>query len=99
MFQKNEIWVGLVVGLLLPAMGFVILYEIFNLLEHRGVASSSGFSPYFRERTVGIVAIVLNVIPLNLYQKRRWDLAMRGIVIATALLAIAWVIVFGLKLL
>jgi hypothetical protein len=99
MFQKNEIWVGLVVGLLLPAMGFVILYEIFNLLEHRGVASSAGFSPYFRERTVGIVAIVLNVIPLNIYQKRRWDLAMRGIVIATSLLAIAWVIVFGLKLL
>ena len=99
MFQKNAIWVGLLVGLLLPAMGFILLYEIFNLLEDRGVASSSGFSPNFRERTVGIVAIVLNAIPLNMYQKRRWDLSMRGIVIATSLLAIVWVIVFGLKLL
>lgn len=99
MLQKNAIWVGLLVGLLLPAMGFVLLYEIFHLLETRGVASSAGFSPNFRERTVGIVAIVLNVIPLNVYQKRRWDLSMRGIVIATSILAIVWVVVFGLKLL
>ncbi len=98
MFQKNEIWVGLLVGLLLPTMGYILLYEIFNLLESRGAASGAGFSVNFRERTVGIVAIALNVIPLNLYQKRRWELSMRGVVIATSLLAVVWVVVYGLKL-
>ena len=98
MLQKNEIWVGLLVGLLLPAMGYVLLYEVFNLLESRGAASGAGFSANFRERTVGIVAIALNVILLNVYQKRRWELSMRGVVIATAVLAVTWVVVYGLKL-
>ena len=87
MFYRNEIWVGLLFGLLLPLCSFVILFEIFNLLESKGAASGTGFSDNFRERTLAIVAIALNILPMNLYKKRRWDLSMRGVVIATALLA------------
>lgn len=90
--NRNELWVGLVAGLLLPFMSFVVLYEIFNLLESRGAASSAGFSPGFRERTVGIIAIAINIFLLNLYRRRRWDQAMRGIVIATSILAMIWVV-------
>lgn len=97
-FYRNEIWVGLLFGLLLPLCSFVLLFEIFNLLETKGAASGAGFSLNFRERTLAIVAIALNILPMNMYKKRRWDLSMRGVVIATALLAFVWVVRYGVAL-
>ena len=97
-FYRNEIWTGLLFGLLLPLCSFVFLFEVFNLLESKGAASGTGFSVNFRERTLAIVAIALNILPLNLYKKRRWDLSMRGVVIATALLAFVWVLRYGIAL-
>lgn len=98
MFYRNEIWIGLLFGLLLPLCTFIFLFEAFSLLESKGAASGTGLSVNFRERTLAIVAIALNILPLNLYKKRRWDLSMRGVVIATALLAFVWVIRYGIKL-
>ena len=95
MLNRNEIWVGLVFGFLLPALGFLVLSELFSLLEIKGAASSTGFSPNFRERTLSIVAIALNLIPLNIFRRRRWDFAMRGVVIATAIFAFLWLFWFG----
>jgi hypothetical protein len=95
MLNRNRLWIGLLVGLLLPILIFGFLYQIFSLLEQRGAASSVGFSTNFRERTLAIVAIALNLWPMNLYQRRRWDAAMRGVVIATAVLALLWVVRFG----
>ena len=97
-FQRNELWVGLLIGILLPLAGFTILYQIFSLLEARGAASGMGFSPNFRERTLAIVAIALNILPMNVYQKRRWDKSMRGVVVATTVLALFWLLRFGLKM-
>lgn len=98
MLNRNEIWVGLVFGIMLPLLGFIMLHQIFSLLEIKGAASSTGFSPNFRERTLAIVAIALNLIPLNLFRRRRWDLSMRGVVIATAVLAFVWLFLYGIRL-
>lgn len=98
MLNRNALWVGLLLGVALPSLIFVILYQIFSLLEVKGVASTAGFSENFRERTLAIVAIAINLWLLKLYRRRRWDLSMRGVVIATTLLAFAWVWVFGTKL-
>ncbi|MBU6340091.1 MAG: hypothetical protein KGS48_01240 [Bacteroidetes bacterium] len=92
MLNKNQIFTGLLVGILLPLVSFALLYQVFSLLEIKGAASSSGLSANFRERTLAIVAIAINLLPLNLYRRRRFDLAIRGIVLATAVLAIIWVI-------
>jgi len=99
MFNRNEIWAGLLMALLLPLSGFLLLYNLFGLLEVAGAASGEGFSATFRERTLSLVALTLNLIPMNIYKRRRWDLAMRGVVIATGLLAIGWVLWFGRLLL
>lgn len=98
MFQRDEIWVGLLYGLLLPLAGFFLLYNIFSLLEIKGAASGVGFSENFRERTLAIVAIALNLFTLSRFRKRRWEQAMRGVVIATSVLAVAWLFLYGLKL-
>jgi hypothetical protein len=98
MFQRNEIWVGLFYGLALPLGGFFLLYNLFSLLEIKGAASGAGFSENFRERTLAIVAIALNLFILSRFRRLRWENAMRGVVIATSLLAFGWLFLYGLKL-
>lgn len=98
MLNKNALWVGLLLGLLIPALLFTILYQLFSLLELRGAASGTGFSQNFRERTLVIVAIAGNLWLLNFYRRRRWELTMRGVVVATTVLALVWLYVYGLKL-
>jgi hypothetical protein len=95
MLHRNALWSGLVFGLLLPAVGFTMIYQVFNILDSMGAASGTGFSPYFRERTLAIIAIALNLIPLNLFKKKRFEASMRGIVIATAVLVLIWFFYFG----
>lgn len=98
MLQRDEIWVGLLYGLLIPITGFLLLFNLFSLLEIKGAASSVGFSENFRERTLAIVAIAFNLFLLSRFRKLRWERAMRGVVIATAILAIAWLLLYGVKL-
>lgn len=98
MFQRDEIWVGLLYGILFPAAGFLVLYNLFSLLEIKGAASGAGFSENFRERTLAIVAIALNLFALSRFRRLRWERAMRGVVIATSLLAIVWLFIYGVKL-
>ncbi|HOY05276.1 MAG TPA: hypothetical protein PLO67_07735 [Saprospiraceae bacterium] len=98
MEKRNNIWFGLITGILLPVLSFVLLYQIFSIMEKLGWVSDKGFSTNFRERTLAVVAIAVNLPLLNLFRRRRWDLAMRGVVIATTALAFGWVIFYGLKL-
>jgi hypothetical protein len=98
MIQRDEIWIGLLYGILLPAAGFLVLFNLFSLLEIKGAASGVGFSENFRERTLAIVAIALNLFLLSRFRKLRWERAMRGVVIATALLAFVWLFLYGVKL-
>ena len=86
---------GLLYGLFLPMAGFSLLYFGYGALEQAGIVSEIGFSPFFRERTSAVVAICLNLIPLNLFMKRRATPAMRGTVLATVVYVIFWVIYFG----
>jgi hypothetical protein len=97
--NSNKFLSGFLYGVLLPVAGFVLLYRVFALLEIKGAASSIGLSENFRERTLAIIAIALNLVPLNIFRRRRWDQAIRGVVVATTVLAVVWVIRYGLKLL
>lgn len=98
MSQRNKIWFGLLAGILLPVFCFVLLYQIFSIFGKLGWVSSEGFSPNFRERTLAILSIAVNLYLLQTFRRNRWDLAMRGVVIATTMLAAGWVFFFGLKL-
>ncbi len=96
---RDQILTGIIYGLLLPALIFLILHQIYGLLEKAGVSSVTGLSSNFRERTSAILAIASNLLPMRIFQSRRWSEAIRGVVIATGVLAIAWVIYYGKGLL
>lgn len=95
MFEKNSLPLGILVGLLLPVLGFAVFYGIFELLDSANAVSDVGFRPKFRERTSGIIAIALNVLPLNFYSKRKYHDSVRGVVVLTAAWVIVWLVLFG----
>lgn len=92
--NRDAVWVGILVGLLVPFVGYAILQMLYEQLEAMDWITSGGLSTSFRERTSAIVAICLNLWPLNIYQKKRFGNSMRGIVFPTACYVFAWVIYF-----
>ncbi|MFM8489965.1 MAG: hypothetical protein ACKOCH_26805 [Bacteroidota bacterium] len=98
MLNRNLIWVGLLIGLMLPSLLYVILLNLFSLLEIKGAASTTGLSQNFRERTLAIVALASNLWLMKTYHRRRQELSMRGVVVATTVLALIWLYTFGTKL-
>lgn len=95
MLNRNHFLSGLIPALVLPIALYAILFSLFGLLETQGAASGEGLSSNFRERTLALVAIAVNVLLIQIYKKRRWEEAMRGVTVATGLLAIAWLAMFG----
>lgn len=95
MLRQNTIQAGIILGFLLPFVVFVVLRLLFDGLEQGGVIGAGDFSENFRMRTIALVAIGLNVILLNQFQQNYRTQSMRGVVIATAVYVIVWLVYFG----
>jgi hypothetical protein len=95
----NNLFLGLGLGLAIPLLAYALLVGVFGQMESYGWLSGEGFSPTFRQRTLALVALCLNVLPFNYFMKRRYARAMRGIAVVTVLLAFVWVIYFGKEIL
>lgn len=94
-YHRNSRMLGFLLGLALPVVAFGILYLAFEALESLGWVSTEGFRPKFRERTLSIIAIGLNALLLNYYQKRRATETMRGIAIITFFFVAIWLAIFS----
>lgn len=94
MLHKDKFSVGIIAATLLPIIAYVAFSIIFNGLEEAGLASTEGFSPYFRERTTGIVAIGSNAILMNYFNKQRHTNSVRGVVFPTFIYIGFWVFYF-----
>ncbi|RMD99308.1 MAG: hypothetical protein D6816_15125 [Bacteroidetes bacterium] len=93
--ERNSKMLGFLLGLALPVVAFGLLYLIFEGLQSLDWVSTEGFRPKFRERTLSIIAIGLNALLLNYYQKRRATETMRGIAIITFVFVIIWLAAFS----
>ena len=93
--NKDNLWIGLAVGLLVPFVGYALLLVAYEQLEAMAFASDSWFSPNFRERTLAVIAICLNIIFMNRFRRRRMTESMRGVVFATMLYVFIWVVYFS----
>lgn len=96
LWNKNSIGIGIALGILLPIIAFGLLQLIFGQLEAMKILTDdTGFSPSFRKRTLSVVAICVNLLPLNRFQKRHMTQSMRGLVFATGVYVIIWLAYFG----
>ncbi|MDG1297294.1 MAG: hypothetical protein P8P48_09155 [Saprospiraceae bacterium] len=93
--KKNNIGVGLAIGLITPVAGYLVLMSIFSLIDDSGSLDSVvSMSTMFRERTLSICAIALNALFMKRYDKWRYTETMRGIVLPTFVYVIIWIIYF-----
>lgn len=91
MIEKNSIFTGLVLGAIVPVLGYIVVEFLFGLLTQMGLmeyVSSSGSSR--RMRTLALIGICCNLIPFNISRKYKWDDTMRGIVFPTLLYVGFW---------
>lgn len=89
-FEKNSIPHGLILGIIIPLLGYGILKGIFLILS-QFVNSDYGD---WRTRTVTLLAICFNLIPFNSFLKRKKDESMRGVIIPTIIFGIIWAVTY-----
>jgi len=91
--NRDNALFGFVIGLLLPVVGFFIMYLLWG--------GHSGIFEFFRSLTyrrgmaskVLTLSLLVNLIPFVYCNTKRIDLTMRGIVIATMLYALLIVLI------
>ena len=86
-------------GLVIPFVGYALLLTVYEQLAAWNFISSEGLTQNFRIRTIGLLAICLNIIPFQIFKNRYYFDLLRGVVLATFLCAALWFIKYGRTLL
>ncbi len=93
--RRGNTMTAFFMGIFLPCAGFIIVRWLFELAGAQGLideASSSIGSRRFR--TICLIGICINIFPMQVFQRRRASDSIRGLAIATVLLAAIWVFYF-----
>ena len=89
----------MLVGLCVPFASYGIILMIYDKMDYYEIFNPAGLAPNFRERTIALFAIICNVIPLQVFNRKILFDAMRGIVFPTLFYVILWMYYYGLDLL
>lgn len=99
MLREDSLVIGFAVGAVVPVLAYLLIDGGFDLLAGAGLTNRFGEPYAFRERTLGLIAICVNLLPFRAFVSLRNDASTRGVFLATGIYAAAWVIVYGLELL
>jgi hypothetical protein len=92
MLEKNALVTGIVLGCIVPVLGFLLVEFIFNTLTQFGLMEAVSESTSDRRfRTLALLGICANLIPFNISKNHKWDQTMRGIVFPTLIYVAAWI--------
>lgn len=86
---KNNFFYGLIWGLVLPSLVFIVFYFINYALTY-----NENFNLSFRLSTVVLFSICSNLLPVFYANNRRMDEFIRGIMFPTFLGSVAWFFYF-----
>ena len=92
--KYDNILIGLLVALAVGAIGFALTDQAVSFANRIMEVNME-----FRTRSMALIGICLNVIPMNYFRKRYWNKSLRGLVIGTFILAVVWFVYFGQDLL
>ena len=94
MGYRNNVFFGLALGIAVPLIGYIFWNSFFNVLDSAGILNADGFSTSWRERTIALLSICMNIIPFQVYLKKRSEQTMRGLIFPTILLVVVWIYFF-----
>lgn len=93
--QRGNTFVAFFMGIFLPCAGFIIVKWLFGVAESQGLVDAASSSIGSRRfRTICLISICLNILPMQVFQRRREGNSIRGLAIATVLLGGIWVFYF-----
>ena len=93
--ENNNILIGLVIGAIVPVIGYALVEFIFQLLTDSGIMDEvNSYTENKRKRTLALIALCFNIISVQFFKSRRFNKIINGIVTATMIYAIFWVLVF-----
>ena len=93
--MNKQILKGLVIGLVVPALGYLLVSSFFEILVDANVmdGTTAGIAAR-RQRTMTIIALCFVIIPINYFKGRRHTDVIRGIGMAVLCLAAYWIYYF-----
>jgi hypothetical protein len=85
MLKRDNIFLGVVIGLVLPALFYGVLYATSLFVE-----TGSAWTRPFEKDSMMVLSIAINLVPIRLYfVKWKFDKTGRGILFITFLLVVA----------
>jgi hypothetical protein len=91
MFDRDHMPYGISLGILFPLAGIGMAFLLSWLWT---ALAPAGSAPLLRERTLVLLAICLNLIPLKAFNRRRAMQSLRGVVTITTVLGFLWLILY-----
>lgn len=96
MIDKDSVFTGLVVGAIVPVLGYFAVEFVFGILTEMGMMEYvSGTGSSRRMRTLALLGICSNLVPFHISKSNRWNDTMRGIVFPTLLYVGFWLYQYG----
>jgi hypothetical protein len=95
MLKQNNIWIGIILGLIIPFVSYAVLLTLQEMLQDFGILSVGGINISLKTRTLWLIAICLNLFPFQWYNKLKAVESMRGMMIGTFAYILFWIIKFS----
>lgn len=90
-YRFNRLWVGLLIGILLPCICFLLIYLIgYNQATLIGFIEQS-YSALALPKFIGL-SVIANLVAFHIFLKRQWWKGTKGIIAATLLYTLVVVV-------
>ncbi len=93
--KNNTILIGVFAGLLVPFVGYAVLLMLSERLDVWLPQFTEDGESVINTRTVYLLAVCCNLLPFHFFDRNRLPRSMRGVMLATLLLGLAWLVYFG----
>lgn len=92
--RNDHLWIGLVVSVVVTAIGYALFLQLGEYFS-----ANAGRTVVFRPRTLALLAICLNILPMNVLRRTQRTQTMRGLLFGVMGLAVIWFFYYGRALL
>ena len=96
-YQRDRWFNGFSSGLFFPLVLFAGLLYLFESLGILTVSVQTG-NPGLKPRTIGLIALCINLILMQVFKRLRWTQSMRGMAVATFICVGLWLLKYGNEL-
>ena len=95
--NNNTLVFGLLIGITVPVLAYMAVEAVFALMTDAGwMDEVTEATSLKRKRTLALIALCFNLITVQFFKKKYLEKILNGVVYATLLYALIWLVVFKL---